>query len=54
MTDQINLTGPITVTLSPAQVQMVLAGLNELPYKFAQPIVDHIVAACRAATQPTP
>ena len=54
MTENINLIGPITVSLNPAQVQAVLAGLHELPYKFAQPIVDHIVAACRAATQPPP
>lgn len=49
MDDNITLSGPITVTFDPPQVQAVLHALNDLPYKFAQPIIQRIVDAARAA-----
>ena len=51
----IELTGPVTITLSPQEVQLVVVGLKELPYKLAQPVLDHVFEACQAKPEkPTP
>jgi len=43
----IELTGPVTITLSPQEVQLVVVGLKELPYKLAQPVLEHVFQACQ-------
>lgn len=43
----IELSEPITVTLTPAEVLAIVTGLKELPYKHAHPVIEHLYEACQ-------
>lgn len=43
----IELSAPVTVTLSPSEVLVIVAGLKELPYKHAHPVIEHLYEACQ-------
>ena len=47
----ITLSTPITLELTPQQVQVIVAGLQELPYKFSQPVLDVLYETCQAAQE---
>ena len=42
---------PITLTLEPNDLGVVLDALSEKPYKIAQPVMERIVAQIRAQTE---
>lgn len=46
----ITLSIPVTLTLTPDEVQTIVIALKELPYKFSQPVLDHILEACQPIT----
>lgn len=50
--DPIVIDGPVTVTFTPQQLQVVVSGLAELAYKHAQPVLQHIYAAVRPEPPP--
>lgn len=52
MAKTIELSAPVTLTLSPVEVQIIVLGLRELPYKHAQPVVDHLFEACSPKEAP--
>jgi len=39
----ITLDGPKTVTLTPATLQAIVVGLNELPRKISQPAIEELL-----------
>lgn len=43
----IELSAPVTVTLLPSEVLVIVAGLKELPYKHAHPVIEHLYEACQ-------
>lgn len=47
----IQLTQPITVTLSPATIVACMNGMAELPYHTANPAIRELEAQILAATQ---
>ena len=47
MNSEITLTAPVTITFTPQQIQLVVQALHEMPYKFAQPLIEHIVSAIK-------
>lgn len=47
MTDNITLKEPVSILLTPQHVQVIIQALNEIPFKFAQPVIDHILVQCR-------
>ena len=51
MMDNITLDFPVPITLTPVEVQTIIQGLNEMPYKRAQPVIEHILLACREQAQ---
>jgi len=53
MNENIVLNAPVTLTLPPAHVQIIMEGLKELPYKFSQPVIDYLVSECRKQAEPT-
>lgn len=44
----IELTAPVTVTLSPAEILTIVTALKELPYKHAHPVIEHLYEACQS------
>lgn len=40
--NQVQITGPITLELSPPHVQVLLQALVEIPYKLAMPVIQTI------------
>lgn len=53
MTNQtVQLTAPVTVTLSPATIVACMDGMAELPYHTANPAIRELEAQILAATQP--
>lgn len=49
----IELSAPVTVTLSPAEMLTIVTALKELPYKHAHPVIEHLYEACQPKTEPT-
>lgn len=52
----IELSAPVTVTLSPTQMLLIVSGLKELPYKHAHPVIEHLYQVCQpeVAHEPQP
>lgn len=40
---------PVMVVLTPQQVQIIVQALHDAPFKFANPLINHIVQACEEA-----
>lgn len=53
MKREISLNEPVVVVLTPQQVQIVMQGLNELPFKYSSPVIDHLLTACENAQKQT-
>lgn len=47
MDKTINITGPVSVTLEPTEVLVIVTGLKKLPYEVSQPVIDHLFQACQ-------
>lgn len=37
---------PVLVVLTPQQVQIIIQALHDAPFKYANPVINHIVQAC--------
>lgn len=48
----IELSAPVTLTLSPAEVLTIVTALKELPYKHSHPVIEHIYEACQPPARP--
>lgn len=46
MGESVTLSKPVTITLTPAAIQTILQGLEELPYKQSHPVIEYIIARC--------
>jgi hypothetical protein len=38
---------PVTIKFMPAQVQIIIQALNEVPYRIAQPLIESIMTQVR-------
>jgi hypothetical protein len=45
---------PVMVVLTPQQVQIIIQALHEAPFKYANPVINHIVNACNEAKKAKP
>lgn len=49
---EISVNGPVSVVLTPQELQVVIAGLQELPFKFSQPVLASIERQLAEALAP--
>ena len=45
--NEVYLSEPVLIRFMPAQVELVLRGLGELPFKMSQPLIESILNQCR-------
>lgn len=38
---------PVSIKLMPAQVQIIIQALTEIPYRVAQPLLESIINQCK-------